>query len=172
MNNYTDEVLDEFHNRLEAIYRNSSWYDSTLSFTLHWMKNTRNRVAGRAFYADNHIELNPEIYLRNKGEFFRTVVHELCHLLQRRHFPSAKQAHGPEWKMIFRSFGYEPSTYHNYNVEGVKRKTQKHRYIVDGSEFLVGPTRHRRIQLGTGRYYNPRTRTPLSAAHYKGSVIK
>lgn len=163
-------VLDQFRVRLEHEYRESRWFDPTLSFTLHWMKNSKTRVAGRAFYATNRIELNHAIYARNKDDFWSTVVHELCHLLQRRHYPNAKQAHGPEFKSIMRSFGVPPSTHHSYDIKGVARRRTKHKYVVDGTEFLLSPQKHRKVLLGT-RYFNPKTRTVLSPAlHYKGKV--
>lgn len=163
-------VLNDLHVRLERAYRDSRWFDPTLSFTMHWMKNPKTKVAGRAFYADNRIELNQLIYQKNKEEFWPTVVHELCHLLQRRHYPNAKQAHGPEFKSIMRSFGVQPSTYHNYDIKGVARRRTKHKYVVDGTEFLLSPQKHRKVLLGT-RYFHPKTRTVLSPAlHYRGQV--
>lgn len=90
---------------------------------------SKGAVAGRAFYESHRVEFNEVLAKENTESFINTVAHEIAHLVTRANFPNAKQAHGPEFKHVMRTLGYDHSTYHSYDTSSVKRKVTKTRYI-------------------------------------------
>lgn len=132
---------------------------------VHWMKTRSTRVAGLAYpklgkLGYYKIEINPHYY-REQGfdGMIETIVHELSHILQFVIYPTAKQAHGPEFKSIMRGFGYQPLTYHSMprpqtqkkgqKSTAVKRKYKKTRYkyrLKTGREVFLTKSNHQKIQ--------------------------
>lgn len=130
--------------------------------------NLNGRCAGRAYYFQWKIELNPAILQENEEDYIRnTVPHEFAHLLtdQMYTFKDIKP-HGPEWKKVMREMGVigVTDTYarHNYDTSSlnVKRKRQ---YIYEcncPNTMTIGPTRHQRHQQ-TGQYYCKKCRATI-----------
>lgn len=67
--------------------------------------------AGMAY--DNFlIDLNPDLFLKNKKEFIKQIVpHEYAHIVQHT-LNNESKPHGKEWKTIMRQLNLKPITYH------------------------------------------------------------
>lgn len=94
----------------------------------HYVKPTlryviqKSRVAGRAYYHDNVIEMNLSYACTGSPEDMReTIAHELSHLGCFALFSRVKQAHGPEFRSIMQCLGYAGNTYHKYDVHMAKK---------------------------------------------------
>lgn len=83
--------------------------------------NKPTKCAGFAYYSDE-IEFNLAYFLShsNLAEQEELIAHELCHIVQYRHAPSAKQAHGPEFRYYMQCIGFSGRTYHNMSVAKAK----------------------------------------------------
>jgi hypothetical protein len=77
-----------------------------------------------AWRAEQIITINTA-YIPDNGilmaENKQTVAHELAHHLTYILTPSFKQWHGPEFKHIMKSIGYDGDTYHCMSVSSAKR---------------------------------------------------
>jgi predicted SprT family Zn-dependent metalloprotease len=87
-------------------------------------------TAGRAWWPDRSIELNPKLRECEPDELWRTLKHELAHLVAyercgRRHI----EAHGPEWRSACAELGIpgEPP-FHNLPFKR-RRMKRNHAYI-------------------------------------------
>ena len=94
-------------------------FDSTI--VVEWFEH--NTIAGKAYPKLNKVAFNTKL-MHNTG-YQNTVLHELAHLYTSDLFPHAKQAHGPEFRMIMQELGGKPNTYHNYEVQKAKRTLQR-----------------------------------------------
>ncbi len=86
--------------------------------------------AGLAYVQRNHVEFNEVLAKENGDSFKSTIIHEIAHLVAKRVFPKAKQAHGPEFKHVDVSLGGRGTRCHSYDVSSVKQKRNKTRYQV------------------------------------------
>lgn len=104
-------------------------------------------TAGKAWYSRHLVEFNVILAEQNRGEFINTVKHEIAHIITRKVFPYAKQAHGPEFKSVFRSIGGNGQRYHSYDVSSVKSKYTRVRMKVTCSckTHLVTRQKHAKI---------------------------
>lgn len=76
--------------------------------------------------------------------FARTIPHEVCHLYVKRYFPSAKQYHGKEFRMLMTRLGADPTTRHDLRLKGAvvkKHKVVRHVYRTENSKEVVHLTR-------------------------------
>ena len=108
----------------------------------------RGKVSGRAYYAKHHLEFNEVLAMENAEEFENTVIHEVAHLVVRKVYPFAKQAHGPEFRAVCRGLGGTGNTYHSYDVSTVARTMTKVVYECGCREHKISPQKHRKIQMG------------------------
>ena len=71
------------------------------------MWNPRMRTtAGRAWWPDRVIELNPKLKTLEPGQMWRTLKHELAHLVAYERAGRRRiQMHGPEWEQACRDLG-------------------------------------------------------------------
>jgi len=70
-----------------------------------WNKRMRS-TAGRAYYQELKIELNPKLAAISADELHRTLLHELAHLVAHVRNASRKIApHGVEWREACRDLG-------------------------------------------------------------------
>ncbi len=102
------------------------------------------------------IRYNPYLfakYFEDNLEY--TVPHEVAHYLADILFGHRKIApHGEEWQAMMKLLGYEPSTTHRFNLEGVPvRKQRRHLYRCGCRNHLLSTTRHNRIQREQRRHY-------------------
>lgn len=72
--------------------------------TVRWNKLMRS-AAGRAFWPDARIELNPRLLDISEEEVERTLRHELAHILVYARYGPRRQAHGAEWKLFCTQLG-------------------------------------------------------------------
>jgi predicted SprT family Zn-dependent metalloprotease len=91
------------------------------AIVVEWFEH--NTIAGRAYPQLNKVAFNTK--LMHNANYSNTVLHELAHLFTAARFPNAKQAHGPEFRMIMLELGGKPNTYHNYEVQKAKRTLQR-----------------------------------------------
>lgn len=123
----------------------------TVSFDLNSLK-----IAGQAFWWKNHIKINPR-FLENFSEktINYVVIHEVAHLITKKLFPAAKQAHGPEFKSVCRVLGISDSTYHSMQLPEYKELIKNKRpyiYSCDCQTFNLTKLLHSRIALGQRRF--------------------
>lgn len=79
-------------------------------------------TAGYATYRTKLIELNTVLFLENTEEFFnRTIPHEVAHLVVNELYPSAKQHHGPEFRLVMSTYSADSKTRHSYNTDSVRK---------------------------------------------------
>jgi predicted SprT family Zn-dependent metalloprotease len=137
----------------DAMARFPGWSGTVKKVTFF----AKGATAGRA-WGDGTLEFNTILAQRAGAEFKRTVYHEVAHLVVREVFPYAKQAHGPEFKFVMRSLGHDPSTYHKYDVSGLKRtynkNPTKYIYVCNCGEHEVSPILHSRMSRGQLRTCN------------------
>lgn len=88
----------------------------------------RGAAAGIAYPVANRLAFNEVLAKQNPAVFDDVVTHEVGHLVTKAIFPKAKQAHGPEFKMVTRALGGSGTTYHNFDVSSVVNRKTKTRY--------------------------------------------
>lgn len=90
----------------------------------------RGTTAGRAYYGENLIKLNPVLLQENEEAFIRrTPKHEASHLLSFRLHGGGIQPHGQEWSKMCWTLGISAARCHNYDtsvVTGRKPKSMCH----------------------------------------------
>lgn len=110
---------------------------------------SKSGTAGRAWYAEHRVEFNEILALENPETFMTTIAHEIAHLITDQLYPNAKQHHGPEFKYVMESLGYDPRTYHSYDVSSVSTRRVKIRYeyvcVECGKTYEVATPTHKKI---------------------------
>lgn len=71
------------------------------------------RAAGCAYPKRNLIRLNPRL-LTDESRIEDTLAHEYAHLLAYERHGAGIRPHGPEWRAVLRSMGYDPKRCHDY----------------------------------------------------------
>lgn len=81
-------------------------------------------TAGRAWWPDRVVELNPRLRELPAEELWRTVKHELAHLFAYERAGRRRvQAHGPEWRLACAELGIPgESPCHNLPFEGHRQR--------------------------------------------------
>lgn len=84
--------------------------------------NKPTKYAGFAYYRDE-VEFNLAYFISHPSlaELAEIVAHELCHIVQYRHAPFSKQAHGPEFRYYMQCIGFSGRTYHTMSVAKAKQ---------------------------------------------------
>ena len=92
----------------------------------------RGAVAGRAFYAQNMIKINPILLAENPEDFVaRTPGHEVAHLAAFRGYGYI-EPHGREWAAMMAVLGQPAIRCHNYDtaiVRGIRSKPLCHEVL-------------------------------------------
>lgn len=143
--------------------------------------NVRGRKGGHAI-GDNHIDLNPILFMENQEEYFTQVVpHEVAHCIDSangdnrraegmagirfnrngRMRRAKRSIHGPTWQHIMRVFGLEPDRTHCMDTTNaaVRTKTKyEYKCVKCSKSYFVSSVRHnkqRRAALTNpgGSYY-------------------
>ncbi len=114
---------------------------------------SKSSIAGKAWYSEHRVEFNEILALENSYSFETTIAHELAHLITDQLYPQAKQHHGPEFKHVMETMGYDPRTYHSYDVSSVATRRVKTRFIYLCNSChktleIAGPT-HKKILAGS-----------------------
>ncbi len=108
-----------------------AWENYSKTFNLERLKmpeiriiNKPKSVAGTAFRS-HKVEFNLPYCILAKESYKEIIYHELAHIIQFSLFPTAKQAHGPEFRYILQSQGFAGKTYHYYSVKEAKSISKK-----------------------------------------------
>lgn len=157
------ESVDKTVAKVNEMFPNLNFKKPTVEFF------SRGKVAGRAYYAKHHLEFNEVLAMENAEEFENTVIHEVAHLVVRKVYPFAKQAHGPEFRAVCRHLGGTGNTYHSYDVSTVARTMTKVVYECGCREHKIPPQKHRKIQMGVS-YYCRTCKGEISAVKVNGKV--
>ncbi len=107
--------------------------------------NSRMRTtAGRAWWPDRLIELNPKMHEFGADEVERTLLHELAHLIAYERCGRRRiQPHGAEWRQACADLGIDgESATHSLPL---RRARQKRRYAYDCPHCGAAVQRVRRI---------------------------
>ena len=90
--------------------------------------NSRLRTtAGRAFYREGRIELNPELLERSPDHVDTVLVHEAAHVAAYRLFGSHCPAHGRHWRGLMRLAGLPPDVTHQLPIPRGRRSRRSER---------------------------------------------
>lgn len=92
---------------------------------------SKTRYAGKAWFMEHKVEFNEILAIENPDTFATTIAHELAHLITHQLYPNAKQAHGPEFRHVMETLGYDGRTYHSYDVSSVSTKRVKSRFVYE-----------------------------------------
>lgn len=113
---------------------------------------SRGRRAGSAYTMSNRIKLNPVLLNENGDDFIsRTPGHEAAHIIANNVF--GKSGHGPNWKLVMRFLGQDPSRCHSFdttNTEIVKRRAARVPYIclACNGELTMAQKCHNKVLRG------------------------
>ncbi|MGJ8676182.1 MAG: SprT-like domain-containing protein [Akkermansiaceae bacterium] len=123
--------------------------------------NSRMRsTAGRAFYADSKIELNPKLREISEDEVRRTLLHELAHLMAHERYGRGRfkkiAPHGLEWQAACAELGLAGETATHRLPLPRRSMTKKWRYSCPSCG--EGFERVRRIKRASGCYNCCRTK--------------
>ena len=83
-------------------------------------------AAGRYYSMSKVVEINVAYY--NGGlttDLTETIAHEIAHHIAHCIWPNASQWHGPEFRMVMQSIGYEGDTFHRMSVRKAKMVASK-----------------------------------------------
>jgi predicted SprT family Zn-dependent metalloprotease len=94
--------------------------------TVTWNSRLRS-TAGRAFYRDGRIELNPELLERSPDHVDTVLVHEAAHVAAHRLFGAHCPAHGRHWRGLMRLAGLPPDVTHSLPVPRKARSSRRER---------------------------------------------
>ncbi len=118
----SDEELTQRALNLLMLFPERAQLVKTLK--VRWNRRMRS-AAGRAFWPDARIELNPRLNDISEDEVERTLRHELAHILVYARYGPRRQAHGAEWQLFCTQLGIpgEPAT---HRLALPSRKMKKH----------------------------------------------
>lgn len=114
------------------------------------------RVLGRANYLANTIELNLEMLRHNPHEIEDTIIHEYCHLLDKKVFDG--WGHSATWKKLMKELGGNPFAKANdidtsYAVKKPEQLRKHYVYNCGCSEHYFTEKKHNQARK-KGVYYN------------------
>jgi SprT protein len=81
--------------------------------------------AGLANVSRHVVKFNEVLAKNNPETFDNTISHEVAHLVAAKVYPRAKQAHGPEFKLVHQILGGSGARCHSYDVSGVRKNAVK-----------------------------------------------
>ncbi len=95
-------------------------------------------TAGRAIWPDRMIEMNPKLRDCDPDELWRTLKHELAHLVAYERYGRRQiDPHGIEWQTACNDLGIPgEGAYHSLPFKG-RKVTRKHIYICPGCSTVV-----------------------------------
>lgn len=124
-----------------------------LAKTVRVVWNPRMRsTAGRAYYKETRIELNPRLQVISEEEVLRTFLHEMAHLVAHaRTYPRRIAPHGLEWREACRDLGipYEKVTH----TLPLPRTTQQRNWHYTCPNCKEVTTRARRLKRKASACY-------------------
>jgi predicted SprT family Zn-dependent metalloprotease len=108
-------------------------------------------TAGRAWWPDRRIELNPKLRNFAAEELWRTLRHELAHLVAYERYPRRRiDPHGPEWQAACAELGIpDEEPYHTLPFKR-RRVRRNHAYVCPNCRTTI--LRVRPIQRAVACY--------------------
>jgi SprT protein len=107
----------------------------------------RGRMAGRAWLAQNLIQLNPVLMVENFDDFLETTVgHEFAHLVAWKIYRD--KGHGYWWRHVMWKFGIEPNRCHSYDTSTVGNNMRYYIYKCQCSSYNMATRSHNLIIKG------------------------
>lgn len=102
-------------------------------------------TAGRAWWPDRFIELNPRLRELPEDELWRTLKHELAHLFAYERAGRRRvQAHGPEWRQACAELGIAgESPCHDLPFQS-RRQRRRYAYVCPSCETTIERVRRMR----------------------------
>lgn len=162
----TIQLMNLAQQRIEQVYQDAeAKYQKTfprpkIGFGI------RGRVAGRAFYYQNKIELNFALLLQEKENFIsRTPGHEAAHLIAFQLYGGGIKPHGIEWKSVMRVIGQDPSRCHNFEVK------TNYIYICKCQKYYFSVRRHRSFLSGKMHYSCKNCNSRLQPLKWNENVV-
>ncbi|MFP4244004.1 MAG: SprT-like domain-containing protein [Ectothiorhodospira sp.] len=120
----------------------------------------RGRAAGqwRVMKGTEALRFNPHLFAMDwERQYPDTVAHEVAHSIVYRRFGlgrDRRRPHGPEWREVMASLGFEPRVTHDSDLTGVPvRRTRRYPYRCACQVYALGARRHRSAQSGERIYY-------------------
>ncbi|MCW1887792.1 SprT-like domain-containing protein [Luteolibacter flavescens] len=108
-------------------------------------------TAGRAWWPDRLIELNPKLKEQAQEEIWRTLRHELAHLVAYERAGRRRiEAHGPEWRAACAELGIPDEQ--PFHTLPFKRKRMKRNYAYICPQCLTTIRRVKRISRAVACY--------------------
>lgn len=104
---------------------------------------------GRARIIGNNYEIElcrKQLDACTQTQQMQTVIHEVCHVVD--HYKYKNWGHGPTWKALMLHCNQSPDRCSNHNA--IVKGAMGHCPVC--GPIYVGPTRYKRIKLGTHRY--------------------
>lgn len=83
-------------------------------------------AAGRYHVSKQMVEINVAYYNGGLTDTLETTIaHEIAHHIAHCIWPNASQWHGPEFRMVMQSIGYDGDTFHSMSVSKAKAVAQR-----------------------------------------------
>lgn len=112
------ELINAVKKRIEEVYEIAEKkFEMSLPRPVVTFR-VKGRVAGRAYYSRNEIDLNRTLLVQNGDAFIsNTPGHEAAHLIARHVFGGNIKPHGAAWQHVMKQIGQAPSRCHTYEVK-------------------------------------------------------
>jgi SprT protein len=103
-------------------------------------------TAGRAFWNENRIELNPNLLQDHAHSVHEVLVHEAAHLAAFLLHGPRIRPHGREWRQLVRQAGHRPAACHRLPLQGLRRRRYLYLRMCDpcGHRLIVRALRYGR----------------------------
>jgi SprT protein len=92
----------------------------------------------------------------------QTVVHEVCHVVQRYRHGRLDTPHGKIWQHYMKTCGFQPRRCHSVNLEGLRRNIPKYAARCSCQTHQIGLIRARRMMAGISSYRCKKCNTQLT----------
>lgn len=112
-------------------------------------------TAGRAFYREGRIELNPSLLATSPKDLDDVLVHEAAHVAVFRLFGEHGAAHGRHWRGLMRLAGVRPDVTHDLPVPKSVRRRRGHVFLrvcdACGDRRIARAVRYDRCACGSAK---------------------
>jgi len=160
MTTVSPELIKRIEDKiLETLLLLQSRYPKTNLDIPKWRWTKMGRVAGKAHYIDNLVELNPDFLTNHLEELInQTLPHEIAHLVSVKVYgQQLGRGHGRFWKSVMYALspmGVECRRCHDYSLDGVSKvHPRPYEYVCRCKDktFNLTANIHNKIQRGQKR---------------------